>query len=262
MNNIEFNVAYTTDLLIFGIDSRENPNTRSLPKKYLSILLVKRNKEPYKNQWCLPGGFVMEDETSLMASNRILTKETGLSNVYMSELKVSDKIDRDPRGRVISVSYMSLVDRTLIKEKLNDEASWFDIDILEKNGEYTINLTNKEESISYTASKKVIDLKSEEFDYEVTKNNTLAFDHDELIINGIMNLRNKVNNTDIVFNLMPEKFTIGELKQVYELILNKKLVNSAFRRTIADKVITTKEIVKTGGHRPSIICKYNEKRDK
>lgn len=262
MNNIEFNVAYTTDLLIFGIDSRENPNTRSLPKKYLSILLVKRNKEPYINKWCLPGGFVMEDETSLMASNRVLIKETGLSNVYMQQLKVNDMIDRDPRGRVISVSYMALLDRTLINEKLNDDASWFDIEVIEKDDMYTINLTNGKEYINFDAKKRVIDLKSEEFNYEVIKSSELAFDHDELIIQGIMELRNKVNKTDIVFNLMPQMFTIGELKQVYELILNKKLVNSAFRRTIADKVITTKEMVKTGGHRPSIICKYNEKRDK
>ena len=59
---------------------------------------------------------------------------------------------------------------------------------------------------------------------------------------------------------MPQEFTIGELKQVYELLLNKTLVNSAFRRTIADKVILTDKMIKTGGHRPSILCKYNEKR--
>ena len=64
------------------------------------------------------------------------------------------------------------------------------------------------------------------------------------------------NGADIVFNLMPDLFTIGELKQVYELLLGKNLVNSAFRRTIAEKIVETNELVKTGGHRPSILCHY------
>ncbi len=254
-----FNVAYTTDLLIFGIDSRKNANTRSLPKKYFSILLVKRDKEPFTNRWCLPGGFVNYDETSKLASSRILKKETGFENVYMQQLKVNDTIDRDPRGRVVSVSYMALIDRTLLKGEMSENASWFDIEILENGETYQVSLTNGEEIVNFVVERKAIDLKSEEYSYEIVNKSDLAFDHDELIIEGIMALRNKVNNTDIVFNLMPQEFTIGELKQVYELLLNKELVNSAFRRTIADKVVLTDKMIKTGGHRPSVLCKYNEK---
>ncbi|HAB67133.1 MAG TPA: ADP-ribose pyrophosphatase [Firmicutes bacterium] len=262
MSEVKFNVAYTTDLLIFGIDSRKNANTRSLPKKYFSILLVKRNKEPYMNKWCLPGGFIDNDETSLIASSRVLKKETGLTDVYMQQLKVNDSLDRDPRGRVISVSYMALIDRTLLKDTLNEEASWFDIDVIEGNGTYIVNLSNGEDIISYEVKRNDIDIKSEEYSYEIERKSELAFDHDKLIIEGIMALRDKVNKTDIVFNLMPQEFTIGELKQVYELLLNKKLINSAFRRTIADKVILTDKMIKTGGHRPSILCRYNEERNK
>ena len=116
---IDSKVAYTTDLLIFGIDSRESDNLRSLPKKYFSILLVKRNKEPFMNKWCLPGGFVNSDETSKEASIRILKKETSLSNVYMQQVGVYDSVNRDPRGRVISSSYMALIDRTILKEELD-----------------------------------------------------------------------------------------------------------------------------------------------
>lgn len=262
MSEVKFNVAYTTDLLIFGIDSRKNANTRSLPKKYFSILLVKRNKEPYMNKWCLPGGFIDNDETSLIASSRVLKKETGLTDVYMQQLKVNDSLDRDPRGRVISVSYMALIDRTLLKDTLNEEASWFDMDVIEGNGTYIVNLSNGEDIISYEVKRNDIDIKSEEYSYEIERKSELAFDHDKLIIEGIMALRDKVNKTDIVFNLMPQEFTIGELKQVYELLLNKKLINSAFRRTIADKVILTDKMIKTGGHRPSILCRYNEERNK
>lgn len=262
MSEVKFNVAYTTDLLIFGIDSRKNANTRSLPKKYFSILLVKRNKEPYMNKWCLPGGFIENDETSKDASSRVLKKETGLTDVYMQQLKVNDNVDRDPRGRIISVSYMALIDRTLLKDTLNEEASWFDIDVIEGNGTYIVNLSNGEDSISYEVKRNDVDIKSEEYSYEIERKSELAFDHDKLIIEGIMALRDKVNKTDIVFNLMPQEFTIGELKQVYELLLNKKLINSAFRRTIADKVILTDKMIKTGGHRPSILCRYNEERNK
>lgn len=262
MSEETFNIAYTTDLLIFGIDSRKNANTRSLPKKYFSILLVKRNKDPFASKWCLPGGFVSIDETSAEASSRVLKKETGLTDVYMQQLHVNDSVDRDPRGRVVSVSYMALIDRTLLQDSLNTEASWFDIEVLESEENYTINLLNEDLTISFEAKRKAIDLKSEEYTYEVIKKSELAFDHDKLIIEGIMALRDKVNKTDIAFNLMPQEFTIGELKQVYELLLNKKLVNSAFRRTIADKVLLLDKMVQTGGHRPSVLCKYNEKREK
>lgn len=253
-------VFYTTDLLIFGIDSRKNDNSRSLPKKYFSILLVKRNKEPFINSWCLPGGYINISETSKEASNRVLTKETGLTDVYMQQLKVNDEVNRDPRGRTVSVSYMALIDRTLLKNTLREEACWFDIEVEESEELYVIKLTNGEDNISYTVKRHAIDLKSDEYNYEVSSENNLAFDHAKLIIEGIMELRNKINNTNIVFNLMPQEFTIGELKQVYELLLNKPLVNSAFRRTIADKVILTDKMIKTGGHRPSVLCKYNEKR--
>ena len=64
MKDLKFKMAYTTDLIIFGIDSRKTKNARSLPEKHLSILLLKRDKEPFNNMWCLPGGFVNLDETS------------------------------------------------------------------------------------------------------------------------------------------------------------------------------------------------------
>ena len=234
MKDLLFKMASTTDLLIFGIDSRKNNNTRGLPKKYFSILLVKR----------------------------VLEKETGLSNVYMQKLTFKDNVERDSRGRVISLSYMALIDRTVLKQELNSNACWFDIIIQEISNRIIVNLTNGKETISYRVNKEIIDIKCDEYNYIVTSNNLLSFDHDELIIEGVMELRNKVRNTDIVFNLMPEYFTIGELKQVYELLLNKKLINSVFRRSIKSKIIVTEDKVKTGGHRPSLLCKYNGNEEK
>lgn len=250
-------IDYTSDLLIFGIDSRESGNVRSLPKKYFSLLLVKRNKEPFINKWCLPGGYVKTDETSKQAAIRILEKETSLKDVYIQQVGVYDAVDRDPRGRTISSSYMALIDRTILNQELSNDAAWFDIEVEEKDNVIKINLTN-EDIITYDVKKITIDKKTNEYEYEIIGNSELAFDHAEIIIKGIMDLRNKVNNTDILFNLMPEEFTIGELKQVYSLLLGKELVNSAFRRVIAPKIIETGKMISTGGHRPSMLCKYNE----
>ena len=250
-------IDYTSDLLIFGIDSRVSGNVRSLPKKYFSILLVKRNKEPFNNKWCLPGGYVNNNETSKEAALRILEKETSLKDVYMQQVGVYDSLNRDPRGRTISSSYMALIDRTILKQEISKDAAWFDIEVVEKEDIVSIKLIN-EETISYDVKKITIDKKTNEYEYKVINKSELAFDHDEIIVKGIMDLRYKVNSTDIVFNLMPEEFTIGELKQVYSLLLGKELVNSAFRRVIAPKIIETGKMISTGGHRPSMLCKYNE----
>ncbi len=250
-------VDYTSDLLIFGIDSRENNNLRGLPKKYFSILLVKREKEPFYGKWCLPGGYVKDDESSKEASLRILKKETGLEKVYMQQVGVYDEVDRDPRGRTISSAYMALIDRTILNQELEQKAAWFDIEVEEKDNTIKIKLINDEEII-YEVKKITIDNKTKEYEYEIINKSDLAFDHELIIVKGIMDLRNKVESTDIVFNLMPELFTIGQLKQVYELLLGKELVNSAFRRVIAPKIVETGEMVRTGGHRPSVLCRYNE----
>ena len=251
-------IDYTSDLLIFGIDSRVSSNVRSLPKKYFSILLVKRNKEPFINKWCLPGGYVGIEETSKEASNRILKKETGLTDVYMQQVGIYDSINRDPRGRTISSSYMALIDRTILKQDISNGAAWFDIEVVEKDNVVKVKLVNDNEVIEYSVKKVTIDSKTNEYEYELINKSDLAFDHDEIIVKGIMDLRYKVHSTDIVFNLMPEEFTIGELKQVYSLLLGREVVNSAFRRVIAPKIVETGKMISTGGHRPSMLCRYNE----
>ncbi len=248
------NFGYANDLVIFGVDSRRNDNLRVLPVKHLSVLLVKRNKKPDEGKWSLPGGFIGIDETSKDASIRVLKKETGLDNVYMQQIGVNDLVSRDSRGRIISTTYMALVDRTLTLNDLNKDASWFDLEINDNK----IVLSNEQEKIEFKVKRKVIDQKSKEYEYELV-DKSLAFDHDVILYKSLMELRNKVENTDIVFNLMPELFTVGELKQVYELLLGKSLINSAFRRWINDRIEFSGQYVSTGGHRPSELCRYKVK---
>ena len=253
-------IKYTTDLLIFAIDDEKNNNCRELSKKSLSILLVNRKKEPFQNKWCLPGGFVFDDETSLLAAERILKKETNLDAFYLEQLKTFDDINRDPRGRVISTAYIALIDKKKITSPLFSDAKWFNLDMLEENENIKITLSLESEHIYINLLKIIIDDKSNQYDYKLTYSD-LAFDHGLMINIGINDLRKKANTSDIIFNMMSEKFTIGELKQVYEIILNKKLVNSAFRRVIASKVEPTNEIIKNGGHRPAQYFKYKINKD-
>lgn len=253
-------VRYATDVLIFAIGDEKNDNCRELSRKRLSILLVRRSKEPFKNMWCLPGGFIFDDETSLVGAKRILKKETNLENFYLEQLRTFDDIDRDPRYRVVSTSYMSLVDKKKIKNLLLPEAKWFDIEMLEKGNNIEIILTSGNELININILKTVINGKSNQYEYKLI-NSDLAFDHGLILNVGIKELRNKANNSDIIFNMMSDKFTIGELKQVYEIILDKKLINSAFRRVIAPKIEPTNEIIKNGGHRPPRYFKYKDNID-
>lgn len=251
------NIQYATDILIFSIDSRENPNCRELPKKYFSILLVKRNKEPFKDMWCLPGGYVSEDETSFEGAKRVLKKETNITNTYVEQLAIFDDINRDPRQRTITTAYMALVDKNKIKDELLPESKWFDITITESNNKIDITLEN-EDRIDISIKKELINKQANQYLYHLINSNNIAFDHGLIINKGIIELRKKAEITDIVFNLMPDKFTIGELKQVYEIILGKPLINSAFRRVIAKKVEEIDEEIKTGGHRPSKKFKYKD----
>ena len=251
-------VNYATDILIYTIDSRKNNNTRELPKKHFSILLVKRDKEPFKDMWCLPGGYIKENENSFDGALRVLKKETNITDTYVEQLEVFDDVKRDPRGRTISTAYLSLIDKSKMKDELSTNTKWFDIEINENDNEINIKLLNEEE-LFIKVKKILINKKANQYKYELIDSN-LAFDHGLIITKGIIKLRNQAETSDIIFNLMPEKFTIGELKQVYEIILGKELINSAFRRVIAKKVEEVDEVIQTGGHRPS--QKYIYKGDK
>lgn len=85
----------------------------------------------------------------------------------------------------------------------------------------------------------------------------LAFDHAKILIYAIERLKNKVEYTSIAFNLMPEKFTLTKLQQVYEILLDKPLLKANFRRKISDMVLETEEYEENAGHRPSKLYKFN-----
>lgn len=256
-------LSMTADILLFSISSSSSSNYRKNDEKKMSILLVKRKDFPFKDKWCLPGGFLNpKTETLEECAKRVLKKETNLSNIYLEQLYTFDSMNRDPRTRVVSTAFIALVDKEKLTEKV-ENASWFDLKTIEEKNSITkLVLSNQEEEISFLIKKTLTEQSTERYQYQTIENKQLAFDHDIVILQGLERLRNKVNYTDIVFHMMPETFTLKELQQVYEIILGRKLLDPAFRRIIATKVVK-QEQKKTGeGHRPSYLFKYKNKKEK
>jgi len=253
-------LSMTTDILIFSVSSEGSTNYRKTDKKKMSILLVKRNNYPFKDMWCLPGGFVSYDEDLDIAPVRILKSETNLDDIYLEQLYTFGSVNRDPRMRVVSTSYMALVDKNRLMNNLSLNASWFDIvSVDEESDVVKIVLSNDETIIKFKIKKTLKEKTTDRYSFSVLENESLAFDHPIVILSGIERLKNKVGYTDIVFNMMPELFTLSDLQQVYEVILGKKLLDPAFRRIIADKVEKTEKMKTGGGHRPSYLFKYKTK---
>ena len=252
-------LSVTVDICMLSISDEEVSNYRKRSNKNMSVLLVKRDDYPFKDKWCLSGGFLnVKNELLEEAANRILKKETYLSGIYLEQLYTFDALDRDPRMRVLSTSFVALVDKKRLDTKLNPNASWFNIEKVEKGNMVTLYFDNGSTRFSAKIKKVLKEKTTDRYDFEIIENECLAFDHARIILSGIERIKNKISYTDVVFNMMPKYFTLGELQQVYEVILGKKLLDPAFRRIIASKVVKT-EKMKTGeGHRPSYLFTYKK----
>lgn len=269
-----FKPSVTVDTIIFTVRDLNVDNYRKLPEKKFQVLLVKRAGEPYKDKWSLPGTFVGKEERFEEAVNRCLEEKTNIKDIYLEQLYSWGDPQRDPRERVISTSYMGLVDAGDIQIKAGknvEDIEWFNIRLntikeksKEKKGGYY-----KTEEIEIILENKEVTLKSRvKVVKELVNGNTiiytqilqsdLAFDHAKILIYAIERLKNKVEYTTIAFNLMPEKFTLTKLQQVYEILLDKPLLKANFRRKIADMVIETEEYEENAGHRPSKLYKFNQ----
>ena len=252
-------LSMTSDICLISVSDIQKKEYRRNNGKIMSILLVKRDDYPYKDRWCLPGGFLDPlSETLEECAKRILKKETNLSNIYLEQLYTFDAIKRDPRLRVVSCSFVALIDKSLLEEPINKNASWFDVTLFEEeNNVVTIVLDNGQETLKIEIDKHLKERTTDRYSF-TSKTNTLAFDHDIVVLSGMERIRNKTNYTDVVFNMMPELFTLGELQQVYEVILGKKLLDPAFRRIIKDKVVKTNKMKTGEGHRPSALFRYKD----
>jgi len=162
----------------------------------LQVLLVKRGVPPFEGQYAIPGGFIRGDESLEEAALRELHEETGVRNVFLEQLYTFGDPKRDPRGRVITVAYYALIasDKlSLVAGADAAEAQWFPASGVPP----------------------------------------LAFDHKSILDYALERLRNKLEYTTVGFQLLPEKFTLGELQAVYEAILGRPLDKRNFRRKLA-----------------------------
>lgn len=251
-------LSLTTDILIISIADEKADNYRKTSKKNMSILLVKRDDYPFKDKWCLPGGFLDIHEDLEDAPNRMLKRETNLDNIYLEQLYTFGDVHRDPRMRIVSTSYMALIDKNRLNTKLMEKASWFNVRVKEENDVVMIELDNGKDVLKAKVKKTLKDKTTDRYQFSIIENNDLAFDHALVILSGIERLKNKIMYTDIVFNMIPKEFTLGELQQVYEVILDKKLLDPAFRRIIANKVEKTDDYKTGEGHRPSRLFRYKK----
>jgi len=266
--------SVTVDMLVFTVTNEEKENYRKLPQKVLKILMVKRGDHPCMGYWALPGGFVNIDESLDEAALRELKEETNIDNIYMEQLYTWGDVGRDPRTRVIGCSYMSLIDSEKLDIRAGDDADdvrWFSVktNLIEQKKTMTekgyimqdwikLQLTSKETELgAIIRVDKKVEGNVVQRSRELVESHGIAFDHAKIIEYAIERLKNKIEYTDIAFSLMPERFTLTELQQVYEVILGKELLKANFRRKIADMVIETNEYTRDAGHRPSKLYRYN-----
>lgn len=206
--------AVTVDCVVFGFDESD-----------LKVLLVKRDVEPFRGTWALPGGFVDIDENLDEAARRELKEETGIDRLYLEQLYTFGDPDRDPRGRVISVAYCALVklsDHRLAAATDASDAAWFPVN----------------------------DIPS------------LAFDHANILEVALKRLKGKVRYQPIGFELLPTKFTLSELQHLYEVILESPLDKRNFRKKILGTglLVELDEIEQDVAHRAARLYRFDDRK--
>lgn len=266
--------SVTVDVVAFTITEESEKNYRKNTDKKLKVLLMKRNDFPFHGRWALPGGFVGLREDLQAAVQRVLKNKTDLSKAYLEQLYTWGEPDRDPRHRIFSISYLTLIQSANLKVKDSSKHyEWFDLSMnkihtrTEKlpDGERVITahvLTFHGEKESFDITIEFIQTVKEHLisqSYHIAENDFIAFDHAKIIAYALKRLREKIEYTPIAFSLLPELFTLTQLQQVYETILNKELLKANFRRKIADMVTETNEYKKDAGHRPSKLYRFNSK---
>ena len=272
--------SVATDMAIYSImQEGANKNYRKLPQKALKVLLIKRGTYPYKDCWALPGGFCQPGEDVHETAKRELYEETNVENAYLSLAGTFGEFGRDPRGWIISNTFLALIDGNSCELRAGTdawEAKWFAVDLKKTEVKkistedsidietlYELKLINEDAVVLCAKVKEYKQHKNyhETVRYEIVEDDNFAFDHAKLILHTLLLLRKNVeNNLKIVFDLLPELFTLTQLQNAVELVLDKELLMANFRRKIADYVIETDQVIDGAGHRPAKLFKRNIER--
>lgn len=188
----------------------------------LQVLLVSRPIEPFKDFWTLPGWFVLESETLEEAAYRKLEEKTSVKNIYLEQLYTFSDVKRDPRWRVISTAYMAIVAReNLLVKSWTWDIKFFPVNALPK----------------------------------------LWFDHKNVIEYAIKRLKRKLEYTNLAQYILPEKFTLTQLQNVYKIVMNQEFDVRNFRKKINKLWILeeTWEMEVWNKYRPAKLFKFSNK---
>jgi len=205
-------VPITVDCVIFGFDENE-----------LKVLLIRSDLEIYKDKWSLLGDFAADNEELPDAAYRVLQQRTGMTDVYLEEVKTFSNPCRHPGGRVLTVAYCSLLNIEHHQlQRLDNELHW----------------------------------------HKVQGLGNMAFDHQEIIEECYRWLQKRIMEHPLGFNLLPDKFSLRELQNLYEAILNVKLDRRNFRKKFfaMDLLIDTGEYEDDVPHRPGKLYKFDFKK--
>lgn len=211
-NNLIENISI--DCVIFGFDEGT-----------LKVLLIKRNTNPCKGMFSLPGGFVYIDEDLNDVPKRRLKDLTGIENVFLREVGAFGDIQRYPERRVITIAYYALI-------KISD---------------YSLQAGEDAQELIWAA---INDLPK------------LPFDHKQILDAALLKLQKHVRYEPVGYNLLPEKFTVSQLLSLYEVILHKKIDNRNFRKKLfhLNILIPLDEKQKNVSHRAAQLFKFNKER--
>ncbi|MCF8714866.1 NUDIX hydrolase [Joostella atrarenae] len=214
--DITQNIKVAVDAVVFGYTDNS-----------LKILLIQQKYGSEKDKWGLPGGFVKDNETLDKAVVRELEEETGINANYLEQLYTFGALERDPRGRVISISYMALINPNNYKIKAASDAKdvkWFSINEIPP----------------------------------------LAYDHCAILKVGKERLKNKINYQPIGFELLSKEFPFSDLENLYQTILDKKIDRRNFRKKIMSFgfLEETDKIHKPASGRPAKLYKFNQNKYK
>lgn len=244
--------SVTTDIALFTIRYDVGGSYRHEPENNLSLLLIRRGEHPFKNSWALPGGFLRGDETVEECAYREIIEEASVTPTALMNVGVFSRPDRDPRGWIISNAFLSVVSEDAMESAGGDacETSWFDVSFAQDSeGLYRLTLRNEKESLESVLREKRTLFGRTEFD--IVSDGGLAFDHASIIATALTSLRKCAGDFRLIFDFLPEKFTLTALQRVQEAITDISVLPANFRRKIADYVVETDEYTSGAGHRPA-----------
>lgn len=189
----------------------------------LKVLLIRSDLKKYKGKWSLLGDLIKPNEDLDKAAYRVLQQRTGLNDIYLEQVHTFGEVKRHPAGRVITVAYYSLINTEHHQLKIYDnELHWHDVQ----------NITD------------------------------LAFDHQQIFDTCYKRLQKRIQEHPLAFNLLPKKFSLRELQNLYESILDTKMDRRNFRKKFfaMDLLTDLKEMEKDVPHRPGKLYQFNFKK--